>query len=80
MWPSAPWSADGKGLTATISNAYPSYHCTVFSQLSNEGTVPVKATAFRLTTPPGGTLRLVGTEYVDAAAGTTARATPTSTG
>jgi hypothetical protein len=61
-----------KGLTATISNAYPSYHCTVFSQLSNEGTVPVKAAAFHLDTPGGGTLLAVGTEYVEAAFGTTA--------
>jgi hypothetical protein len=65
-------SPDSKGLTATITNAYPSYHCSIFSQLSNEGTVPVKATAFRLTTPAGGTLMYAGTEYVEAAAGTTA--------
>jgi hypothetical protein len=65
-------STDLKGLTAVITNAYPSYHCTVFSQLSNEGTVPVKATAFRLNTPAGGTLMYAGTEFVAAAAGTTA--------
>ncbi len=65
-------SVDLKSLTATITNAYPSYHCTVFSQLSNEGTVPVKMTAFRLTTPAGGTLMYAGTEWVAAAAGTTA--------
>jgi predicted ribosomally synthesized peptide with SipW-like signal peptide len=65
-------SADSKTLTATIANAYPSYHCTIFSQMSNEGSVPVKATAFRLTTPVGGTLKYAGTEYVEGAAGNTA--------
>jgi len=61
---------DPTSLTATITDAYPSYHCTVFSQLSNEGNVPVKMTAFRLTAP--GTVMYVGTEYVAAAAGNTA--------
>jgi hypothetical protein len=64
-------SGDGKTLTATITNAYPSYHCSIFTQLSNEGSVPVKATAFRMTTPAGGTLQYVGTDYVAAAAGDT---------
>jgi len=65
-------SSDAKTLTVTITGAYPSYHCTVHSQLSNEGTVPVKATGFTLTTPAGYDLGYVGTEYIPAAWGTTA--------
>lgn len=65
-------SNEGKTLTATITDAYPSYHCSIFAQLSNEGTVPVKAAGFTLNTPVGGTLAYAGLEWVEATAGTTA--------
>lgn len=65
-------SQDQKGLMVTITDAYPSYHCSVFAQLSNEGVVPVKATAFRLDTPVQGTMMYAGSEWVEATAGTTA--------
>jgi hypothetical protein len=60
--------ADAHGFTLTISNAYPSYHCTILSTLGNQGTVPVKVQAIRTTLtlntapffPPG----TVGNDFV----------------
>lgn len=43
--------ADGGGdyLNVWIDNAYPSYHCTVYASVRNEGSVPVKAAGINLT-------------------------------
>ncbi|MGB8360203.1 MAG: hypothetical protein WCE80_02260 [Acidimicrobiia bacterium] len=41
-------NADAVSLTITAENAYPSYHCTVYTDVTNEGSIPVKAGAFDL--------------------------------
>jgi predicted ribosomally synthesized peptide with SipW-like signal peptide len=38
----------------TINNAYPSYHCTIFSTFTNTGSVPVKVQSVETTIDPGG--------------------------
>ncbi len=47
--------ADGGGdhLNVWIDNAYPSYWCTVSATAQNEGSIPVRATAFGLTAQTG---------------------------
>lgn len=43
-------SADGYTYTLTVSNAYPSYYCTAWSEFGNQGTVPVKLQSIAVTT------------------------------
>lgn len=41
-------SADGMSLTVTVANGYPSYHCTVWFDILNSGTIPVKIQSLTL--------------------------------
>jgi hypothetical protein len=44
-------SQDGQSLTVTVTNGYPSYHCTVWFDILNSGSIPVKIQSLTLNHP-----------------------------
>jgi hypothetical protein len=48
-------AVDGKTMTVTLGNTYPSYHCSVFAAATNLGSVPVKAAGLTFSILKNGT-------------------------
>ncbi|MEW6770250.1 MAG: hypothetical protein AB1330_02535 [Bacillota bacterium] len=57
-------SEDGKTLTCTITNGYPSYAPTTYFTITNTGTVPVRITAVTVTPPAGGEVEVTVPDLV----------------